>query len=367
MIIRNIASPRGTRRRSNSFLLFSCTIVILRGQVSYSVSSRRRFAILMQKHERKKEFYPLRPIVTVWDRMSRLVLVAGLVIGFLAQLVLGSNRIFAASVLISLSCVAIFKGKTAEPEIRHIYYWLIIPVAIGFSVSIFSFGNPIPAIIGGGISVFMGLWFFILKYPPEFRAASKALQSGDQIQALKLINQALDRQPSLWEGYQVRTVIHIRLFNSIDAESDARRALQLKPNNHFCLTALGNALMAQERYMEAKDVTLRALDLAPQYAINHYNRGVVSYRLGEFHEAIKYLLFAVKHELPGEVYMLGNYYLGCSLVRVGETDQARIVNANLKKCSASYEKLVAEALDAPDYPGVVRMKQELEDIKTYLE
>ena len=318
----------------------------------------------MKNQKRKIEIYPLRPIKSIWDGWAALILGSGFGIVLFSFIFLGLNSyVLAASVLIGFVGFVFCKSQNATPEERQRYFWFYIPIALGITTTILQSWNMEPLIIGGGITGFAILWLSVLRHPPQFLAASKAFQADAPLRALHLLNRALNVQSTHWESYQLRAVIHLSLFRYLDAESDARKALRLKPENYMCHNTLGLILLAQQRYQESRQSLSQALVLAPQYAINHFNKAVVCYRLGEFSEAIKLLRFALKHDLREESYMLGCYYLGCSLTQIGDADNAQSAYKVIGKYKATYEKIIARHQDAPDYPNVVMMRHELEDIK----
>ena len=316
--------------------------------------------------KQKIEIYPIRSLNTIWDKIAVFALAVGFGIGILAIIFFDSKIIFVLCVVGSFLGFILLKNRNALPEVRWFYIWFFIPIAFGFSLSVYSAGDLTPLLFGASIAGFIALWFGFLRHPSSFRAASKAFQAGDQLQALQYINQTLNQYPTHWESYQLRSTIQLMLYKIIEAERDARKAIKLKPKHYLCHNALGMALLPQERYTEAKDALSRALELAPQYAINYFNMGLVAYRLGEFQEAIKYLHVALTNEIPPDSYLLGYYYLGQSFLQVGDIKNANIALETLKKHKVSYEKLVARYKDRPDYPSIVLIRHELEDIKSHL-
>lgn len=317
--------------------------------------------------EKKKiEIHPIRPLNSIWDKTSMFVLVIGLSIGVLSFIFIDSKIISAFCVVASFFAFMLLKIKSILPEVRWIFITCLTSLAFGISISIYPVGNPIPLFIGISIFVSISLGYIFMRHPSSYRAAFKAFQDGNQVQALKYISQSIKQSPAHWASYQLRSVIHLRMYKIIEAEHDARKAIQIKPDQYLCHNALGMALLSQQRYIEANESLSKAVELAPQYAINYYNKGVASFRLNEFEETIKNLQFALNNELPLDSLLLGYYYLGHSYLQVGEQINSDKAFKALVKYKAAYEKIFAHYKDAPDYPSILLARRELEDIKNYL-
>ncbi len=316
--------------------------------------------------KRKVELYPIRSLKSAWDRIALVVLAAGLGFGLLAISFSPSISLFAVCLTAGFLGFILIKSRNMEPDVRRMYVWFFVPLALGVLLSVYPEANIIPLLLGGGIAALAVLWLGLLRYPPLYRAAIKAYRSGDHIQALNYLSQALSQYPNNWESYQLRCAIYLALFKIIEAEHDARKALEIKPGHYMCRLNLGAALMAQQRYVDAKDAFSRALESAPQIALNYYHRGLASYRLGEFQEAIRYFRVALDNEIPPGTALLGNYYLGNSLLQIGDHDQAKLAYQALKKYKVDFERLVTRYKDAPDYPTVMTVRRDLADIETHL-
>ncbi len=321
----------------------------------------------MNNSDGKKDMFGPHDKNINWDQLASLVLVAGLVGGFVLSIVFHAMPILAIGVFIGLAGLATFKSLATERGLRYVWFALILPAAIGISLAIYPFANVAPALLGIAASITTGLWLFVWRYPAQYRAASKAFQFGNYMQALNLANQALNIRPTLWEAYQFRSVTYLKLSNLVDAERDAPKALQLKPDSYFNLTALGNVLMANQKFAEASDLFSKALLLTPQVGLNYFNKGVCCYRLDDFSEAVQYLQVAVDKGLTGDGLLLGNYYLAQSLSKIRDVNRAAQYYDAMKKYRATYEKLLKEATDAPDYLGTVTMRDDLENMRRYME
>ncbi len=320
----------------------------------------------MNNPDGKRSSLPPRDPNKFWNDISGLPIV----LGFIAALVsgmMGSRSIPALSIFFGLAGVAYCKSRAAEEQVRYIWFALLLPAAAGISLAIYPFEHAGPAILGVGASILIGWWLLVLRYPPEFRSASNALRAGNYAQALNLLNHAIQSAPRMWEGYQTRSGIYLKLCNIAEAERDALRSLQLQPNNPACLTTLGNVRLAQERPDEADQLFAKALELAPQTAIHYYNVGTSYYRRGEFEQAASYLRTALDKRLTGEACLYLHYHLGRSLSHIGDNAGAAAQYAAMKNYRDVYERFAKEAADAPDYPGVVATRRQLQEMKEYMQ
>lgn len=319
----------------------------------------------MNKPDEKKPPLSQRNMDKFWNDISGLPVALGVIVA-LVSAVMGSRVIPALSIFFGLAGVAYCKSRATEQELRHIWFALLLPAAAGVSLAIYPFQHPGPAILGVGASILIGWWLLVLRYPPELRSAWDALRAGSYTQALNLLNHAIQSAPRMWEGYQTRSAVYLKLCNAVEAERDALRALQLQPNNPVCLTTLGNVRMAQERPEEADGLFAKALELAPRTAINYYNVGTSFYRRGEFEQAAAYLQAALDKRLTGECCLYLHYHLGRSLSHLGDITGAAAQYAALRNYRDVYERFVKEAADAPDYPGVLATRRQLQDMKEYM-
>lgn len=321
----------------------------------------------MQKNKDKVEIKPLQPVKSKLNWLAFMLLGAVIFCGALLSTRNGSGFALAVSMCVGLVGCAIVVTRKVDPETRRRSMLYLLPMVFGFALSVYPFQSPIPAIIGVGTMIALVMWFGVLRHPIEFRQAMKQFRAGEKLRALQLTTLAIKKRPTHWESYQLRSTINTALFRSIEAERDAHAAIRLKPDNYTCYNALGRALLAQERYLEADDAFSKAIELAPHYTLNHYNKGLTHYRLEQFDEAIKHFEFAVRGRMPFEEWqLLANYYLGCSLSQVGETKKAQQAFRALKRFRHSYNELVSLHQDMPDYPAVLQSRKELEDMRSHL-
>jgi Flp pilus assembly protein TadD len=321
----------------------------------------------LRKNKDRIKFKQIRPVTSVLDFLALLLCASPVLCGRLFSYVDESGFAWAASICVGVVGFAAYTARKADSETRRRSILLSLPMGFGFMLTVYPFRSGIPAAIGLGTTIALAVWFGILRHPVEFRRALKQFKAGEKLRALQLVTLAIKKNSTHWESYQFRSFVNLALFRTIEAERDARAAIRLKPDNHACHSALGQALMAQERYLEANDAFSKAIELAPHYTVYHYSKGLVYYRLGQFDEAIEYLEFAVRGRMPFEEWLLlANYYLGRSLLQVGETRKAQWAFRALTRFRRGYSELIDLYRDIPDYPGVLQIRRELEDISSYL-
>jgi tetratricopeptide (TPR) repeat protein len=130
---------------------------------------------------------------------------------------------------------------------------------------------------------------------------------------------------------------------------------------------LGNAYLAQGRWLEAKAAYAEALRLAPSQARNHYNFGLACYRLGEYADAADALRVAARATLSFVRYnLLAYYFLGRSLEALGQAVPAQTAYQAMARFRKGCEMLTEELRDSPDYPSVVLLRADLADIEQRL-
>jgi tetratricopeptide (TPR) repeat protein len=201
--------------------------------------------------------------------------------------------------------------------------------------------------------------------PSHLRPVLKEFQAGNVAQALLLVNQSIQAYPETWQAYQLRSVIHYSRLQVAEAERDARTALKLKPDSFYNHNALGQALLIQGRYIEAKEAFSEALRLAPKQAMNH-NLGIACYRSGEYATAVEALAKATQTELPASQKLWVYYLLGRSFEALGQQDRAEQTYQAMQRYRDGFEKLVDSVRDKPDYPDIALVRADIADIERRL-
>lgn len=86
-----------------------------------------------------------------------------------------------------------------------------------------------------------------------FGAATSARFLNDTTNALRLYNEAIDKNPNFYESYLGRGIIKRNMGNYEGAISDFKKYMEYSPNESVYL-GLGDTYMISERYVEAKNI-----------------------------------------------------------------------------------------------------------------
>ncbi|WP_049722345.1 tetratricopeptide repeat protein [Gilvimarinus polysaccharolyticus] len=112
------------------------------------------------------------------------------------------------------------------------------------------------------------------------------LMTGDELQAVTVLNDALNEAPNNSRLLYARSMLHERLDRIDLAEADLRNILEYAPNDAAALNALGYILADRtDRYSEAYDFIKRALEQQPNDPATLDSMGWVQYRLGNLEQA----------------------------------------------------------------------------------
>ncbi len=148
------------------------------------------------------------------------------------------------------------------------------------------------------------------------------LQDYKYEEAFGAINETLAYLPENIELMYARALVAAELNELQTAEDDLRFIIGKDPSHANALNALGYTLADQtNRYQEAKELILQALELRPNQAHILDSMGWVFYRLDEFEQAVDFLQRA--YDKAPEVEVAA--HLGEVLWEKGEEERARIV------------------------------------------
>jgi len=151
------------------------------------------------------------------------------------------------------------------------------------------------------------------------------LQGRKYDEAFSAINEALTYLPDNIELVYARALVAAELSELKTAESDLRSIIIRYPDHANALNALGYTLADQtDRYAEAKELILKALELRPNDAHILDSMGWVLFRLKDFEQAIEFLQRA--YDAAPEVEVAA--HLGEVLWESGEMEKARGVWAD---------------------------------------
>ena len=141
-------------------------------------------------------------------------------------------------------------------------------------------------------------------------------------EAYDVLSKAILREPNNIQLLYTRSLLSERQNDVARSEQDLRAILQQDSNNAMALNALGYTLTVHtDRYEEAQELILRALELNPGDPATIDSLGWVFYRLGKYDEAIKHLRDALSKLPDPEVAA----HLGEVLWVTGKQDEAMSV------------------------------------------
>ena len=148
------------------------------------------------------------------------------------------------------------------------------------------------------------------------------LDLGEHDMALTVADNALSEHPDNTDIRYARAMLHERAGQVEAMESDLRRVLEQEPNNAVALNALGYTLTVHtERYEEARQLIIKALEIQPENPAILDSAGWVHYHLGENQKALDYLKQA--YEILPDVEIAA--HLGRVLWAMDKKDDARVV------------------------------------------
>ncbi|GHJ37673.1 tetratricopeptide repeat protein [Streptomyces sp. TS71-3] len=107
---------------------------------------------------------------------------------------------------------------------------------------------------------------------------------GDLTGALEAADAALGADPRYAQAWVVRAGLLARLSRAAEAEHAAREVIRLLPDNWAGYRTLGYVLLKADdrgRRQETYRVALRAVELGPEEAGNHFLVGLAAHRLGD--------------------------------------------------------------------------------------
>lgn len=165
-------------------------------------------------------------------------------------------------------------------------------------------------------------------------------------EAYSVLSDAIRLEPSNIQLLYMRSLLSERQNDYVRSEQDLRTILEQDSDNAMALNALGYTLTVHtDRYEEAHQLITRALELNPGDPATIDSLGWVSYQLGNYDDAIKYLRQALDKLPDPEVAS----HLGEVLWVTGQQQEAKAVwqtilendpdNAMIKK---TMERLGAE-------------------------
>ncbi|MBT8115443.1 MAG: tetratricopeptide repeat protein [Arenicella sp.] len=146
------------------------------------------------------------------------------------------------------------------------------------------------------------------------------MQAREYEEAMGYINETLVYLPDNTELKYARALVAAELKEVETAEQDLRYIISLQPEHANALNALGYTLADQtDRYVEAKELITKALELRPEDAHILDSMGWVLYRMEDYAGALEYLRKA--YSASDEVEVAA--HLGEVLWESGQAGEAR--------------------------------------------
>jgi tetratricopeptide (TPR) repeat protein len=222
-----------------------------------------------------------------------------------------------------------YLGKTAEDQERWddaLTHYMQVQPGRDFGAATDRIGR---LLLASGRSAELGAWFdhLRLRYPQLSERlfameADKFINGKHLSEAMALLNRALKQFPESISLLYSRSMLNEQQDKLESAEEDLRAIIALDPDNSTALNALGYTLANRtSRYAEAAELISRALTLDPEEPAIMDSMGWVSYRLGDYETALKYLRQAYAAFPDPEVAA----HLGEVLWNSGDRDAARVV------------------------------------------
>jgi tetratricopeptide (TPR) repeat protein len=116
--------------------------------------------------------------------------------------------------------------------------------------------------------------------PPQaltmFEQATSVMASGDFVDAELRLKEFLLLYPSYPGAYVNLAIIHAQNGNDQAAQESVDKALALDPAHAAALNQQGMLLRRNGKFIEAEAAYLKAVTSSPDYALAHYNLGVLN-------------------------------------------------------------------------------------------
>ena len=116
--------------------------------------------------------------------------------------------------------------------------------------------------------------------PPEvqtlYEQASAVMAAGDFVDAELRFKEFLLLYPDYPGAHVNLAIIYSRNRDDAAARGELDAALALNPNNPAALNQLGMLLRRNGNFLEAEAAYLKAVTVSPDYALAHYNLGVLN-------------------------------------------------------------------------------------------
>ncbi|MGI9234410.1 MAG: tetratricopeptide repeat protein [Woeseiaceae bacterium] len=119
-----------------------------------------------------------------------------------------------------------------------------------------------------------------LSVPPQvqtlYEQAVASMAGGDYVDAELRFKEFVLQYPDYPGAYVNLAIIHGNNDNNEAARSVLDAALALNPNHPAALNQMGMLLRKNGKFLEAEAAYLKAVTVSPDYALAHYNLGVLN-------------------------------------------------------------------------------------------
>ena len=109
-----------------------------------------------------------------------------------------------------------------------------------------------------------------------FEQASASMAAGDYLDAELRFKEFLLQYPDYPGAHVNLAIIHANNENDAATRSSIDAALALNPNHPAALNQLGMLLRRNGNFLEAEAAYMKAVTVSPDYALAHYNLGVLN-------------------------------------------------------------------------------------------
>ncbi|HET8708600.1 MAG TPA: tetratricopeptide repeat protein [Pseudomonadales bacterium] len=114
------------------------------------------------------------------------------------------------------------------------------------------------------------------KAEPDFQKALAAMQAGQDSLALQLFRDLEQKYPLLSGPYLNEAKILVKQKKFDDAKNQLMKAASLHPQNPYIYNELGLVQRELGQFQDAMQSYQKALQIAPNYALAHYNLGILA-------------------------------------------------------------------------------------------
>jgi Tfp pilus assembly protein PilF len=156
-------------------------------------------------------------------------------------------------------------------------------------------------------------------------AAVEAMKAGRNDEAIEKFNEVIAKVPTCADCYFNLGMAYQNKQQYAEAETNYKKAIELKPDNGDAYTGLATIYNAQKKFDLAADASAKAAQLSAGAgggggsAEANYNQGVIFFNAGKFADAQKSFLAATKSD-PNNA--MAQYQLGMTSLNLGQIPEA---------------------------------------------